>query len=156
MDALTLSVLAAVVSSMAALVSAATALVALRHQRRSTSPSIEVTASIARVFFPGATDWGDEQVAIEVVNTGLFAVDVRSVGVTGKDRQEGVLMSHKDLLGQAVLPARLEAQSSITIAGDVGELRKWEAEHGIKSVWVRIAAGPTFRGDWTVELPRDG
>lgn len=97
MDALTLSVAAAAISSIAALVSAVTALLAFRHQRRTTSPSVEVSASIARVFFAGATDWGHEQIAIEVVNTGLFAVDVRSVGVIGTDGQEGVLMSHKDL-----------------------------------------------------------
>lgn len=155
MDALTLSVAAAAISSIAALVSAVTALLAFRHQRRTTSPSVEVSASIARVFFPGATDWGHEQLAIEVVNRGLFAVDVRSVGVIGKDGQEGVLMSHKDLLGQPVIPMRLEAQSSVTIAGNVDELRKWEAEHGLRSVWVRTAAGTTFRGRWTAQLPHD-
>jgi hypothetical protein len=156
MDALGLSLAAAVVSSMAAMVSAATTLLAFHHQRTTTSPRIEVSASIARVFFAGATDWGQGQVAIEVVNTGLFAVDVRSVGVIGKDGQEGVLMSHKDLLGQPVLPTRLDAQSSVTIAGDVKELRKWEAEHGLRTVWVRTAAGNTFRSKWTASLPDEG
>jgi hypothetical protein len=149
---------AAMVAAVAAAISALTAFVSVSALVFSTW--LQWRAGRARVNLEGAihtlvsstSGMGTPMFGIDVRNVGVIPVVVTSVGVVFRNGELGTLAFVRTLLGEQVLPKRLDAGEAVSLAHELQPVVDSHHEKGIRAVWARTAAGQTYRGKTTAKL----
>lgn len=142
--------IAAVVSAVAALVSLGALMLTTWLQWRAGRPRVEVEGAIHTLV--SSTSMGDPKFGIEVRNVGVIPVVVTSVGVRFRDGELGTLPYARTLMGEQVLPKKLESGESVSLANELQPVVDSYFEKGIVSVWARTQAGRVYDGKNTAKL----
>jgi hypothetical protein len=146
-----LSATAAVVSAVAALVSLGALLLTAWLQWRAGRPRVEVEGAI-HTLVSSTSGMGDPKFGIEVRNVGVVPVVVTSVGVRFRGGELGTLAYARTLMGEQVLPKKLEAGESVSLANELQPVVDSHHEKTVVAVWARTQAGRTYAGKNTAKL----
>ncbi len=144
------SATAAVVSAVAALVSLCALLLTTWLQWRASHPRVEVEGAIHTLV--SSSSMGDPKFGIEVRNVGVIPVVVTSVGVRFRNGELGTLAYARTLMGEQVLPKKLEAGESVSLANELQPVVDSHHEKTVVAVWARTQAGRTYVGKNTAKL----
>jgi len=145
------SALAAAVSAVAALVSLGALLLSVWVQWRGSRPRVEVEGAI-HTLVSSTSGMGDPKFGIEVRNVGVIPVVVTSVGVRFRDGELGTLPYARTLVGEQVLPKKLDAGESVSLANELQPVVDSHHQKGIVAVWARTQAGRVYGGRNTAKL----
>lgn len=150
MNAETAAAVAAAISAAAALVSVIALVVSTWLQWRAGRPRVQVEGAIHTLV--SSVGMGKPMFGIDVRNVGVIPVVVTSVGVAFHDGELGTLAYVRTLLGEQVLPKRLDAGEAVSLAHELQPVVDSHHEKGIEAVWARTAAGRVYRGKNTARL----
>lgn len=144
------SAIAAAVSAIAALVSLGALGFSTWLQWRAGRPRVDVEGAIHTLV--SSSGMGDPKFGIEVRNVGVIPVVVTSVGVRFRDGELGTLPYARTLMGEQVLPKKLDAGESVSLSNELQPVVDSHHKKGIVAVWARTQAGRVYEGKNTAKL----